>query len=1405
MVDKLNLPEGYTLIDDTEEELLEEEIVEDVPKDKDVQLEEVSEEEPIGLNKLKEKGILSQDNVTGTLTEETIRSISKIYDKTQGKEVEEDASLVESLTGAGISAGIKIPKGLVTFGTLLYDVFQEEGIPIDETLTGKFNEAFEQTTLGKIENAAEDVARETAAGKITEAIGQLYGAGKIAQKTAIPVITKTSQKVRQLVNSIKGGRYVKTTNNVNAAKAVKEAAKLNKITGTDKFIGIAVGGGVGGGFIVSNVEDIGTFGDWDFLDFLPTGMDRNERLKGGEDAQRQLLNRFKFGAELGFPIIPFVVGTGKTGKLLLQKGKELTYSDSMLERWVDRFVGRPFRSRSNKPQELFDGIQRLEGKKSAIKLLAKDAARNFDDRIREISKETSGAALAVKDPDAFSKVISEFMFKSTDDIVKGKSIAFPGFSTKALNTFRQSMDKLGVAKKSLNKIVEDATAFRNTTAGLKSLISASKNVVVGTEKLNKILNERVKNVLSVDYKMLDDNRGIFNGYRPIAENIKEVSQILQRYAKANGKSLDDATANKLVNDLTKNAFKDKSTNALVFDIGEMSALADAPVQRVNMGKYITTGKFKPDGVGGLIQKESDLLAFKKLFGEYRNAQKGIYNVSSELAETISRDKFYTELLADSNRIAAALKQGNPDILKGQIGRPIFFKNYNDAVLNLPNQKIAKVPLSLKTGLPETIYKSPIDGYFTTEAYAEAIRVGDAVVGSGLTRSLAWRIGMLIPKGVSQAAKTILGPFTHARNFFSSMFTTIHRGNVLISPMKIADFLNRSRKAVQPQLLYRMTGNPKFRNQPEDQALYRFLLEEGVTNQNIIARELEGIFQDIAQVRTANMTTDQFFNKILNTGTRKFKRLYDVAQDLYTAEDDFFRVYNFLAEAHKLDTAFETAIKKGIKDINGKVVTRATKPTDLEIMKEAAQVVRETVPNYAYVSDFVKGVRRSPLGSFAAFPAEIYRTGANTTVRALKEIKDPVRKQIGYNSLIGQAFTYATLPPLLVETFRGLYGITRDQLNAMREVLPTWSEDNTILPVYEDGKYKYIDFSHGFFYDTMIQPVQTTLAGVQRNPDKPLVPQLMDSFVKATGKVFEPFVSESIWIGVVLDLYSRGGKTKEGRQIWNPREPEGNKFSKAVEYAVKELSPGSREQVLRLYKAATGQTVKGTKFEIPDELMGLFGFRKVPLNLEKTLNFRIQGFKRDTRNERNLIYADTRSGDPVKDDNIIIKQFVKANKQRYETYSKMRRLYDAVKVLGMRDKKIAEEFVDRNATKLYGFIEDNKFEPFGVSTDVIAAYAKESEEKGIPNPLNERVLKKLKRMRKDMFKLKLNQDFNIDVEKYLLPEADTSMVPPLPETPMPNVSVAQQTPNVMQTGLTPVETALLSEEEKMIALKNRGLV
>ena len=48
--------------------------------------------------------------------------------------------------------------------------------------------------------------------------------------------------------------------------------------------------------------------------------------------------------------------------------------------------------------------------------------------------------------------------------------------------------------------------------------------------------------------------------------------------------------------------------------------------------------------------------------------------------------------------------------------------------------------------------------------------------------------------------------------------------------------------------------------------------------------------------------------------------------------------------------------------------------------------------------------------------------------------------------------------------------------------------------------------------------------------------------------------------------------------------------------------------------------------------------------------------------------------------------------------------------------------------------------------------------------------------------------------------------PLPETPPVDPKLVSQmvNTNVMQTGLTPTETALLSNEEKVIRLKQRGM-
>ena len=91
------------------------------------------------------------------------------------------------------------------------------------------------------------------------------------------------------------------------------------------------------------------------------------------------------------------------------------------------------------------------------------------------------------------------------------------------------------------------------------------------------------------------------------------------------------------------------------------------------------------------------------------------------------------------------------------------------------------------------------------------------------------------------------------------------------------------------------------------------------------------------------------------------------------------------------------------------------------------------------------------------------------------------------------------------------------------------------------------------------------------------------------------------------------------------------------------------------------------------------------------------------------------------------------------------------------------------------------------------------------------MRKIEKMEQDMERLKLNKDFDLDINKYLLENVNTSelQTPPLPK----EVTETAVNPNVVNSGqmaqlnngLTMAENALLSEEEKMIKLKSRGMI
>ena len=59
---------------------------------------------------------------------------------------------------------------------------------------------------------------------------------------------------------------------------------------------------------------------------------------------------------------------------------------------------------------------------------------------------------------------------------------------------------------------------------------------------------------------------------------------------------------------------------------------------------------------------------------------------------------------------------------------------------------------------------------------------------------------------------------------------------------------------------------------------------------------------------------------------------------------------------------------------------------MNLKKEAADIVKNTVPNYAFVGDVVRTARLLPVGNFMSFPSEMIRTTTNIGGQAIKELK-----------------------------------------------------------------------------------------------------------------------------------------------------------------------------------------------------------------------------------------------------------------------------------------------------------------------------------------------------------------------------------------------------------------------------------
>jgi len=1208
----------------------------------------------------------------------------------------------------------------------------------------------------------DEKAEATAAGKITQALINLGIPGGYGFKLG-------TNLAKEAVLAKKAGNYFKLDNPA-LLKAAEKASELNTKGKVATFVGGAIGSGIADAAFVGDVEKMGTIGD---LLGGPTELNRDEEY----DPTRELLNRVKFGTE-GALFSGIIGGVGTSIKKLAQRGQDLRFSNNQIDRLLDK-VASGFRARGGKTQEFFDIERQQIGRRSADINLAQNISQSLDqdiDRIFPPMKTVFNKQTAKQRTQTLEDVhdlllsgepiiddVGKVTFGTLDDVIKNKVVA--------------QLEKAGADEKTIESIMDNLGVIRAGWGDMFSTIGGKidpKNL----GEFKNLFGNKFKNYLGSTYDIFQNKSLLpFFNWKPAAQEVEKTKNMFKQVAFQNGKELTDEEANYYVERLIKTAklpkgFRMDKPSDPIFQIPDFF-----------VGKTVLDDAVSNKGWASLasLPKENREV-IEQLFGKTKNPMQTILGGTARLSLVTRRNQFFQDLVAQSDELK----------LKG---KGIFYETEKEALENLgPDFKKINIDpnKTLEAGIT-----NPVNGKYAITEIADALEQTAAVTRSDNMIGKIYENLILYPKATSQIAKTILSPVTHIRNFVSSgAFAT---ANGIIPDVKV---MREAYSALQ-------TALPGTRQNNE---LYRKLLELGVVNNNTRIGDLNRLLQDVGFGETVNS------DKVLKLMMRPLSKAKKIGEDLYTAEDDFWKITSWAMEKNRLDKAYS---KYGI-----------TKTID-ELEREAADIVKNNIPNYDYVGEFVKATRKLPLGNFVAFPAEILRTSANIVKRGLDEIFMEVKNDkgelvkplrgIGMQRLIGMATTSIAVPATVAKAAETIYDISSDQIEAMRRYVPQWSKNSVLVPMKdkETGELKYIDFSHTNAYDTLYRPFLTVINSINegRNDKDGIMDDFMKGMIVATKEIGSPFIDESIWTSALADLFVRGGRTREGNQVFNPEDTVGNKIRAGIGHLVESQAPFSWPQMKRLDLAMQpidiiqkGKFDKyGQSYEIGDELIGLTGFRPVKLNVERGLDFKVAEFQKGVRESRQLFTRNTLRGGPITPEEIV-DAYINSNRALFQVKRNLNQDIKAANILGANEDVISKA-AERISRKEFNYINSDVFTPLNISKDIYQVFQENAEKLNQANPMDS-ALDVISNIQSILMNTPLSKPEIPEIKNPFknLPKPNLDQIQGLPALPdatkiqgygqinLPGAVTGQIDPN---TKLTKIETALLNPTEQIIRQNQRS--
>jgi len=1139
----------------------------------------------------------------------------------------------------------------------------------------------------------------------------------------------------------------------------------------------------------------------------PTQLDSDVLEGGREDATRKLMNRLKFGSE-SLLITPFAAGVGKGVKALSTRGKDLAFSNYKLERFLGKFA-QAFTPEGALTKEVFGSQKVMEGFRSADVNRATELVRKLDTNISKAFPQMQTAldrSLTKKEKDIFLKEINELMFDG--DLTK---LTDP----KKLDAFVKTLKDKGVDKEVIDSIAATVDEARNTVS---NLIKTTNNY--NSKELKDILQERIKGLTENTYKIFETTPvlGVFGRYRPTDDTMVEAIDFFRQQIAGTNKDkafkLDSDTyyeeAKNIVERIIEDGIKAKKTGRGLADPNYVSkTLTDLP-----------GGKF----IDEIIERTgAPPQVIRKLLGEMKDPRYSTFNAITELSGLARSSAMFKEMF-DTN--AAAQLQGS---------RGSFWDSIEAAKAATNSQaKIVKVDNAL-AGMGE--FKSgrisnPLGGMFTTADTAEALKRMNGITEGQLIQFVRGREGasaaekgtsflyrnlLLFPKATAQLAKTVLSIPTHLRNIISAGAFAGANG-ILFEGFMNPKLLGQSfRKGWNISGVNPFQGS-RFNDEGFEKA-YRELLELGVVNSQVQIGDLKNLMRDV-NFGDSIMDLDKIVNPMLN----KLKKIPAYLQGKYVAEDDFWKITNYFVELNRRqDALIKDGIRRGVK----------VDPNNAEFLAklktETADIVKNTVPNYNFVGDFVRTARALPVGNFMSFPSEMLRTTTNIGSQALKEMRHSKKTigtniapwvldaatgtmvkndnpfyRIGATRISGMAFTLGAVPAMLVEGSKALYNVSKDELDALRQFVPEWSRNSTLIPMRDEktGELKYVDFSHSNAYDVVAKPFRTLLnemTSASKDGDT-ILRGFTEGIEEASKELAAPFLDESIWTEAALDLTTRGGRTREGKVLYTDQTPAGDVAQIRFRHLMEALLPQYKPYI-RIGQAALGRPDKfGEVLGLNDQIAGLAGFRPTKVDPLKAMGFKISQYQTGIRNARREFtggFFGLLRGGPI-NPNDIVTRFYESNKARFNVQKEMYKNINAAETLGVNSNSLRQTFQDRQlTTKTFNNLKRGQYEPYFPSDDIRQRFREIAKNLGTFDVYKE-ALPYLTMMKKQMRYLNLADTFDIDLDDFSLETVQTPNLPttPLPTNVQPNITNQAQVvdPN---TNLTSNEMALLSPEEQII--------